>query len=223
MINYGIVNYIFGAPGSGKTTVLAYLAKKYNKMGFKVYCNTPIKNTILIDDEMIGYIAFTDSVLLLDECGIQYNNRDAFKKKSMMSDPDRLRYWKLVRHYVQKNKKGCVWIASQGWNDIDLKLRTLSTNYFYIKKFVLPWWTVIKPIFKKCDIDDQTHEPTDFYVFDMFWNFKLIFRPKYYKLFDSYDAPILPEYDEYIKKIEEKKENENSNHNVDNIYNIICG
>lgn len=30
MIKFGVINYIFGAPGSGKTTVLAKIYKQYS-------------------------------------------------------------------------------------------------------------------------------------------------------------------------------------------------
>lgn len=199
MINYSVINYIFGAPGSGKTTVLAKISRQFLKKGFRVYANFPLKDTILINDEDLGKYAFTDSVLLLDEAGISYNNRDAFGKHGLMKDPQRLQYWKLCRHYLQKNKNGAIFVASQGWNDIDLKIRTLSTNYIYIKRGIIPCFTVLKTIFKKCDIDQMSHEPTDFYQYDIFIFWKLCFRPKYYKYFDSYDAPELPEYPDPVK------------------------
>lgn len=198
MLKFGTVNYIFGSPGSGKTTVLAKLAVYYNKHGFKgrIYANFPCKGTILIKDEDIGYYNFYNSILLLDELGITYNNREAFSKRGLMQDPLRLRYWKLIRHYLEHENgpKGRCFLASQSWDDVDKKLRDLSTNYYLIKKSIFRFLTVIKSIYKKVEIDETTHQPCDFYVIDVFFNWSLCWRSRYYKMFDSFDCPELPDF-----------------------------
>ena len=183
MIQYGVVNYVFGAPGTGKTTFLAKLSRWYMKHGFKgrIYANFPLKDTIQIKDEEIGYYSFTDSILLLDELGVSMSNRDF--KSGLMSDKNRLSYWKRIRHYLQKNSKGCCWVATQGWNDIDLKVRTLSTNYFLLSKFF--GITFVKPIHKDCDVDPLSHEPTDYFTIDPFLSWSWVWRRRYYKYFDS--------------------------------------
>lgn len=197
MIKFGVINYIFGSPGSGKTTVLAMISRGYIKKGFKVYANFPLRGTTLIQDEDIGYYNFYNSILLLDEAGVAYNNREAFSKRGLMQDPKRLQYWKLMRHYLEHDNgpKGKCFIASQSWEDVDKKVRDLSTNYYLIKKSIFRPFTVIRPIYKKVDIDEQTHQPTDFYVMDLFWNWKLCFRRKYFKYFDSTSCPALPDYE----------------------------
>lgn len=200
--NYGVINYIFGSPGSGKSTVLAQISRYFIKQNVKVYANFLLESTTYIKDEDIGYYSFANSILLLDEAGISYNNREAFSKKGLMQDQNRLQWWKLARHYLQRlgGAKGAVFIASQSWEDVDKKLRDLSTNYYLIRRGIFSGFTVIKPIYKKVDIDDLTHQPTDFFVIDMFWNWRLCWRRLYYKYFDSYAAPPLPDYpDKEIK------------------------
>lgn len=189
MIKYGYVNYIFGSPGAGKTTVLSKVGRYFiKKKHLKVYSNFPLTGAILIKDEDLGHYDFgAGSVLLLDEAGIAYNNRNF--KNGLLSDPARLQYWKLVRHY-----KNIIFIASQSWQDVDLKLKQLCNTYFLIKRSIIPGCTLLKPIYKKVDIDQNTHEPCDYFVFDVFWNWKLIFRKHWYKYFNSYDAPELPPY-----------------------------
>lgn len=187
MFRYSHVNYIFGSPGSGKSCVLAMICKYFTKKGVKVFSNYPIEGAILINDEDVGYYSFKNSILLVDEAGICYNNRDAVSKRGLLVDKQRLSYWKLIRH-----DRCIAFIASQSWDEIDKKLRDLATAYFLIKKY--NFFTLIKPIYKKVDIDDTTHQPCDFFVFDMIWNWRLCLRSKYYKMFDSYTMPPLPEY-----------------------------
>lgn len=188
MFSFSAVNYIFGSPGSGKTTVLAKIGRYYMRKGIPVYANFPLTGATLIDDKDVGYYAFSRSIILLDEAGITYNNRDAANKKGLMQDEKRLRYWKLVRHY-----KACIIVASQSWEDVDKKVRDLSQHYFLIRRGILGF-TVVKPIYKKVDIDETTHQPTDMYKIDVFFRWKFVWRRRWYKYFDSYDAPPLPEF-----------------------------
>lgn len=189
MLKFGSVNYIFGSPGAGKTTVLSKIAQYFIKKKIPVYSNFPCKGCILIQDEEIGYYNFSSSVILIDEAGVCLSNREAFNKNALMNDKKRLQYWKLVRHY-----KACIIMASQSWEDVDKKCRDLSNRYFYIKRSLFPCFTLVKPIFKCVDIDENTHQPSDFYKFDIFFNWMWVFRPKWYKYFDSYDCPPLPDY-----------------------------
>lgn len=102
-----------------------------------------------------------------------------------MQDPNRLDYWKTIRHYLEHDveapdgkkilgPKGKCFIASQTWDDVDKKLRDLCTNYYLIKKSLIRSFTTIKPIYKKVDIDDQTHQPCDFFVMDVFLSLVLV-------------------------------------------------
>ena len=189
MLKFGSVNYVFGSPGSGKTTLCSKIIQYYNKKKIKTYSNFPCKGAILIDDESIGYYNFNDSVIVLDEAGISYSNRDACNKRGLMQDKQRLQYWKLVRHY-----RAQIIVVSQSWNDVDKKVRDLANYYFYIRRSIIPGFTVVRPIFKVVDIDETSHEPADMYKFDVFWHNMWIWRRKWYKFFDSYDCPSLPDY-----------------------------
>lgn len=189
-LQFSPVNYIFGSPGAGKTTVLAKIARQFLRKGRRVVSNTPIGGCYLIQDTDLGYYDFgAGAVILLDEAGISYDNRKF--KNGLMSDPARLQYWKLARHYL---KGGVIIIASQSWEDVDKKIRDLSQSYFLIKRSILPWFTTIKPIYKKVDIDKMTHQPTDMYLIGGFTTWSFCFRPRYYKYFNSFDAPELPAF-----------------------------
>lgn len=182
------VTIFFGIPGSGKTTLCAYIAKSYLKKGLTVYSNVPIKGTYRIDISDIGKVNLSNCVLIIDEASIEYNNRNT---KSMSIDT--IRFAKLSRHYNCK-----IVLASQSWNDCDITWRRLAFEYYLVRPSLIPFFTNAVSIRRRVTIDDQTHEPCDefsFFPFPVrFFHDKLIFAPSCWKLFDSWEAPKLPDY-----------------------------
>lgn len=185
-MNFSPVNYIFGAPGSGKTTLACKIAQYFIKKQVRVYSNTPISNCILYSDEQLGLFSMDNSVIIFDESGCGLNARQF--KKGLMSDPDRINYWKRIRH-----RNSIIIMCSQSWNDTDKICRDLAQSYFLIRKGFFGF-TVVTPIFKKVDIDKLTHQPTDFFVMGALFQKSLCFRPLYYKYFDSYECKELPQF-----------------------------
>ena len=204
------LNVYFGVPGSGKTTYAAYLARscaresifiklcrrfpsrlssaildgKLFKRAFPVWSNVPIKGTYDIDAvNDIGTYMIEDGKLIIDEAGIEYNNRNykALPQKT-------IKWYKLHRHYGMS-----VDIFSQSFEDMDVTLRRLAQRFFLVKKSMLPYFVVIKRISRKIGIDENTHQLTDMYRFGLpILGSKWIFCPKLWRMFDSYDRPDLP-------------------------------
>lgn len=184
-----MINYVFGAQGAGKSTYGAYIAKKALRRGRKVYSNYEIVGCTLIDSTDLGYYSFENSTIILDECGIDFSNRDF--KKGLMNDKDRLEYIKKIRHYGAD-----MYILSQGWDEVDKKLRDLAQRYFLIRKAIIfSGLTLVRPVFKKCDIDDNTHEPCDYFVFGLPTSYMWIWRRPLYKMFNSFERKELPQYE----------------------------
>lgn len=183
--NLDVFSMYFGSPGCGKTTFLVSDAKKLSKMGYDVYTNIPLSFTKIYDRSYIGKYEFPeDSVLLFDEGSLNgFDNRDY---KNNFKDQKSLAYLKMLRHY--KNK---MIIYNQGWDELDKKLRTLCMQIWYVKKIgPLSIATLIK---KKVEINKETHEIVDGYYKPSVLNLllsrsctRIIFRPIYYKYFDSY-------------------------------------
>ena len=112
---------IFGKKGSGKSSYLCKLARKYQKKGYVVYTNMldcTVPKVRIIDTEDLGeFVPIENSCILLDEVGMLYDNRNFRNFKPAVRD-----FFKLQRHY-----KCVVYLASQSF-DIDKKLRDLCDD-----------------------------------------------------------------------------------------------
>lgn len=189
-----MISMYFGVPGVGKTTLLAALALQYRKKYKTIYSNVRLKipGIIYIDDECIGKYELRDCLILIDEASIFADNRDY---KKFNANGTRLEYFLTHRHH-----KADIILFTQGYNAVDKKLRTLTVNLYYMRK-VFPigfWWTTYYPI--KYGIAFPTGEnlgeiaegysqpPLIMRLFTT----KHIFRPKYYKYFDSWEITELP-------------------------------
>lgn len=180
---------IFGKKGCGKTSLLTKLALKYRKLGIPVFTNEHIPYTYHIDPEDVGYYNLPpDSVLLLDEAGMIYDNRQ-FKSFS----PAVRDWFKLQRH-----RRVTVYLFSQTF-DIDKKLRDL-TDEMYLVSRKLRVFSYAKRINKRMVLNKSTaeapskiDEDLEFDSFFWFWcgSRKFTYLPKYAKLFDSFSAPVL--------------------------------
>lgn len=188
---------VFGKKGSGKSTFMCKQAIKYSKKGYKVYCNTYIPGTYYFDASDIGFFFFPEnSVLLVDEVGMIWDNRDFKSFKKEVRD-----YFKLQRHY-----RHIVFLFSQSF-DIDKKLRDLTDNMYLITN-VMNCFSFARRITKSIGISHGDKNTTgeskliDDYHFDpliffFLGSIKFTYIPKYVKYFDSFDVPELPrkEYD----------------------------
>lgn len=229
-----VLNVYFGVPGSGKTTLAAYLAKnamkesrlitlaqKYAnwdplssqpalpdpkftvnlarrflefvyrhdllKKNLHVWSNVPITGSFSLDPkEDIGKYMMVNGKVIIDEAGIEYNNRN-FKQ----FPPEAVYWYKYHRHY-----QCSVDVFSQSYEDMDITLRRLAQNYFVVKKSLIPYFVVCKRIKRKVGIDDNTHQIIDKYYFGLpIISSKWIFAPPLWKLFNSFSRKELPEKD----------------------------
>lgn len=180
---------VFGKKGSGKTTFMTALAFKYLKAGRKVYCTVRIPGTYYFSADLVGKVEFpAESVILIDEVGMIWDNRDFKNFRTDVRD-----FFKLQRHY-----KNIIWLFSQTW-DIDIKLRTLCDdlylmiNYFgvlSVAKQIKRKITVVKPSENSESRIADELVITPFILFP-FGARKWLWIPKYAKYFDSFEAPKL--------------------------------
>lgn len=181
-LNPSALYTFYGAPGSGKTTLLCHFAVRAIKSGIKVYSNVPISGCLEFDKTDLGKYLMEDCLILWDEVGVDANSRN-FKANFTL---DQIRFLKYHRH-----ERAEIMVFSQGFDDADKIIRTLSTELFVVRKGFFKTVSY-RRIAKRPDIDDITHKPDDIYFFAPLSK-KRIFCPVLWKHFDSYSRLGLPE------------------------------
>lgn len=177
----------FGLPGAGKTTVLAYLA--YNAIRKRqyenVYTNVPlmIPGVTLIENDDIGRYELANCLLLIDE-GTLFADSRAYKS----FDKGKMEYFLLHRH-----RHADIVIFTQQWDALDRKIRCITDRVYYVKKGLLTgkWITSMYrvPYGILFPEGDKKGEIVQGYEKPPFLNrlfARRIYRPKYYKYFDSF-------------------------------------
>lgn len=206
-----VLNVYFGVPGSGKTTFAAHLTKwalhenalirfcrrhensvtkkilesRFLKRRIDVYSNVPITGAFQLDAKTdIGRYMIEDAKIIIDEAGIEYNNRNykSFPKEAIY-------FYKYHRHY-----KVSVDVFSQSYEDMDVTLRRLAQNFCVVRKSLVPFCVVARRIRRKVGVDEQTKQIMDLYSMGFpILDTKRIFSPPLWKLFNSYSRKQLPE------------------------------
>lgn len=192
------VSLYFGLPGAGKTTMMVYLALK----GIKsqryryIYCNVHIAvpGVTYIDNECIGKYDLSDCLILVDEATLFADSRD-FKNFGK----DKLTYFLEHRHF-----NADIILFTQQWDGVDRKIRVITDRVYYVYKGKIlgRWFTRCYPIpygiiipDPKKDSSEKLGEIVQGYakpnvLVRLFspW----LYRPSYYKYFDSWERPTLP-------------------------------
>lgn len=179
---------VFGKKGSGKSTYLVKLAKKNLKKGWLVYTNMEelyMPGVRHFNITHLGdFVPETHSLLLLDEVGMIWDNRDYKTFKPQVRD-----FFKLQRHYCVK-----VYMASQTF-DVDKKLRDLCDG-MYLHTSFLRVFTLGKRISRKVVITESTSEAESRISEDLVilppWDWTLTYIPRWAKFFDSHAVPQKP-------------------------------
>ena len=211
----------FGVPGCGKSTTLVKEYRKNRRKYKNIYSvNIEIKGVKQITKEDFEKYKFPDSLILWDEITLDYDNRE-FKKFTNEAKEA----WLLHRHFGTD-----IIYATQNYENVDKKIRDLTLELWYMSKSVIPLFssfTTTKRIYRNININENTAELTLGYRFCNFIeslfvsNFKLIWRRKYYKYFDSWDELTMKERKDYEEVINNNDiNNTNNGDNKLNWFNI---
>lgn len=187
----------FGVPGCGKTTLLTKFAINEVKKIYKgksrykdVYTNFYCVGCKRIDYNDLKKYKLYDSLIILDEITLDADNR---KFKSFTDD---IRDFFILHRHLGND----VIYATQSYEMVDLKIRQLTQELWYMSKTVVPFltsFTTAKRIYRNININEHTSDLTLGYRFcnlleSLFVsNFKICFRPRYYKYFNSWDESTL--------------------------------
>lgn len=192
-----MLTLIFASPGTGKTTYackLAYLEKRRKLKTGKGYdyiflnFQHQVPGCRVCSLDKIGTWTFPrNSLVIADEGGIEYNNR---KFKSFPEYA--INYYKKIRHY------GVDMVIISQEVDIEITLLRLMEELWLMYK--IGPWTISRSIRRKIVPDKENHDIKAGYFFasvlsallPFLRNWKLTFRPFYYKFFDSWECDDLP-------------------------------
>lgn len=179
---------VFGKKGSGKSSYLIKLAYRYLKRGWVVYTNMEdcvIPGVRIININHIGdYVPEEHSLLLLDEVGMVWDNRDFKKFRTEVRD-----FFKLQRHY-----KVLCYLASQTF-DVDKKIRDLTDGMMLCTNFMTAWSlgrTISRRFVLTTPQGDSESRISEQLVFEPFWRWHLTYIPRYAKGYDSFQTPEKP-------------------------------
>lgn len=208
-----MIKLYFGLPGCGKTTLAAYHALRHTRKRSRyryVYTNIRdlnVPGVTYITNDCIGKYDLHDCLILIDEATLFADNRD-YKNFSA----DKIEYFLLHRHY-----NADIFLYTQQWDGVDRKIRVITDRVYYVYKGKLTgrWFTryyripygIIIPDLKKSD-SEKLGEIVQGYAKPHIL-FRILspwlFRPLYYKYFDSWDRPPRPALPSKYKAIPPRK------------------
>lgn len=184
------ITMIFGLPGSGKTTVASSIVSFCAKKGYVCFSNFSCKGSFKLPDDVSSDDFPEGSWLIIDEAGLKWGNRD-FKSFSR----ETIEFFKLYRHH-----RYTIILLSQSVNDCDLKIRRLVSQFFEVRRSLIPKhsklvrWLRVTPQVDKKRIETTFIAEDELKVYlkiptflDKHFFCKRYDRSKYYKLFNSYD------------------------------------
>lgn len=189
-----MIRMFFGSPGCGKTTICHFLTAHSNYEHY--LCNFDSKMiTDKIDIKELGKFSIPPNTkLYVDEAGICWNNRN-FKNFSKNT----IEYLKKHRHEGVD-----IDVFSQSWEDVDVTVRRLVDELWFLKKIgPFTFCRRIQKFIAPPNKDNQWQIQDGYRFRGLLWKFIpllgfrswfIVFRPLYYKYFDSFDKLPLPPY-----------------------------
>lgn len=190
-----MISGYFGVPGCGKTTILTRIAQKelrrirkgkskYRHVLTNFYCEGCERVQL---NDYKRYVTH-DSLVLLDELTIDADSR------SHKSFPPEVKEFIVMHRHLGND----IIYFIQDYSRVDKTIRELTFDLWYVRKPVLPFFnrfSVARRIFRNITINEFTSDLVLGYRFSKFLErlfvpkgtVKIIYRPPWYKYFDSFD------------------------------------
>lgn len=178
--------FLFGKKGAGKSLYMVKLMLRYLKCGWIVYTDMDCVNIpgirIMNALDLGSYQPDPKSVIFLDEAGILFDNRNFKNFDKGLRD-----FFKLQRKY-----KCRVYLNSQSF-DIDKKIRDVVDHMALIVS-IGNVFSVYRPIKRSITLTEPSAEAesriADRLSFESIFRWRFTYLPRFFKYFDSYDAPV---------------------------------
>ena len=178
---------VIAKKGGGKTTDIQKRTFEGLAKGWHVYSTAPVAGARHFNAQHMGISDLPpNSLILIDEAGIIWHNRDFKNFKGTIKD-----YFKLQRHYRHK-----VVLYSQSW-DVDKVLRELCDNIWIMKNY-FGFLSVSRRVIRTITVVSAKEMRGEGYIADdlhydsllFFWcgSVRCTFIPKYIPYFDSFET-----------------------------------
>lgn len=208
------VSLYFGLPGAGKTTLMAAHALKAlkSKKYRYVYGNVhmAIDGYTYIENDCIGKYDLSDCLILIDEATLFADNR---KYKEFTTE--KIEYFLEHRHFNADIK-----LYTQQWDGVDRKIRVITDRVYYVFKgfWFGRWFTTYYRIPYGIIIPDPHKDKSSEKLGEIVQGYckpnilirlfaPKLYRPRYYKYFDSWEKPhkpqLPPKFKPYVSEVEE--------------------
>lgn len=182
------LTFLFGKKGSGKSTYMVKLMLRDLRRGWHVYTNMSDVNIegvrVFEVNQLIKNTPEPHSSVYIDEAGLVWEDR-SFKS----FDKGYTEFFKFQRKYKCK-----MVINSQAY-DVDKKIRVL-TDSMALQNNIGNVIGITRPIRRSITLTEPSSEAdsriADRLSFAPIWNWKFTFMPRYFKFFDSFEAPKRP-------------------------------
>lgn len=200
-----MVKLYFGLPGAGKSSALVYYLLKYSMLiekGMKCPYSRCVSNVRTLPIPHCYYMEYGDMIthdlgaktlVLIDEGTLQFDSRD---HKNFSKDS--LYFFLMHRHFEYD-----IFIFTQQYNAVDLKIRSICDRVYYIKKGkVFKSISHIYPIKYGVIIPEKKDKDNAKYgeiiqgyckwsMFDSLFHTRLV-RSTTYSIYDTFCRPNLP-------------------------------
>lgn len=185
-----MISGVFGLPGSGKSMFLCHAA--YNALKHKpfivggnilhngdydmIITNFPMDGCAQLNFDSLGLVGYERTLFLIDEMMMYCDSRN------FRSFSDDLKFF-FSQH--RKFHNDIIW-TSQNYDDTDKKIRGLTDKYFYCRRSVFAWLSLVSPINTYLRVEEGSIKSG--YELAPVLVTKLLYLPKWWKLVDSYQV-----------------------------------
>lgn len=191
------IDIVMGKTGVGKSTLLAWIAKRYLNKGIPVWSNVDIKGCYRFSprDDLMKFL-IEGGAVIIDESGRDFNARN-FKNFT----DDLYDFFTLHRHYRLH-----VILSVQFWDRLDIVIRELIHRIYIVQPCLFQKYLIkVKEVSCNIDIIEGEIKQLFSYVPFFFGGTKYINRRYAWDMFDSFEKVKLPEkhwdkWSEYISK-----------------------